>query len=171
MSMLRRTATGYTLIELLLYIALTSGLLIVTVTFYAVVSDARVKTQAATEVDQQGSFLMSYLTQTIRNATSISTPSSATSGSSLTLVVPTGSLSPTTFALNGTTLQVTEGTGAAVALSNSNVQVSGLTFTNLTRTGTNGMVRVSFTLARTNTAGRSEYSYQQTFTDSAEVRW
>ncbi|HSX07132.1 MAG TPA: prepilin-type N-terminal cleavage/methylation domain-containing protein [Candidatus Saccharimonadia bacterium] len=162
--------SGYTLIELILYVAILGILLTATVGFFGMIADARVKSQTISEVNDQGTFAIDYLTQTVRNATSITTPLTSTSGSSLTLVVPTASLSPTIFSLSGTTLQVQEGAGAAVALTNSKVQVTNFTVKNLTRSGTSGIVQISITLSRVNTAGRNEYDYTQTFTTSAAVR-
>lgn len=165
------TPQGYTLIELLLYMVIVGSLLLGATAFFALAAGARVKNQSIVEVDQQGVYLMEYLTQTIRNASSITTPAAASSGSTLTLGVPTASLSPTTFALSGTTLQVTEGSNGAVSLTNNTVNVSNLTFTNLTRSGTNGVIRVSFTLARVNTIGTNDYDYTKTFTTSAALLW
>lgn len=167
----RLRQTGYTLIELLLYVAIVGVLLTSVSYFFGIMVDSRVKNQSIAEVEDQGSATMDYITQTIRNATSITSPAAAGSGSSLTLVVPTGSLSPTVFNLSGTTLQVTEGAASAIALTSNDVQVSALTFKNLTRSGTPGLVQVSFTLARTNPNNRNEYDYQKTFTASAEVGW
>lgn len=163
--------TGYTLIELLLYVAMVGTLLTSVTYFFGLSVDARVKNQSIAEVNDQGVATMSYITQTIRNATSVTSPAAAGSGASLTLVVPTGSLSPTVFNLNGTTLQVTEGVGSPVALTSDDVQVTNLTFKNLTRSGTNGNVQVSFTLSRTNPSGRNTYEYQKTFISSAEIAW
>ncbi len=160
---------GYTLIELLLYVAMSSILLTAVTYFFGMMVDSRIKNQTINEVNDQGSAIMDYMTQTIRNATSITAPVAAATGSSLTLVVPTGSLSPTVFSLSGTTLQVKEGTAAAVSLTSNDVQISSITFSNLTRSGTSGSVQVSFTINRTNPAGRNEYDYQKTFTTSAEV--
>ena len=322
---------GFTLIELLLYVAVAGGLLASIAYFFAMTVDSRIKNQTINEVDQQGTQLMEYMTQTIRNATSITTPTAGTNGSSLTLAVPTGALSPTVFDITGgsstvlgfnadggsddtgdnnsidatkftatatgtistlyarvgatlsaspnnkaqmaiysgaaspTTLlassgdavltasswnafsipavsvtsgqtywlaynsnglaantntlryqtgsagqerffgqtygtwpgswtgttgslqlslygnivsggssgiaEVKEGAGTAVPLIGSQLQLNSLTFTNLTRSGTNGVVQVSFTLSRLNPQGRNEYDYQRTFTSSAEVGW
>lgn len=68
------------------------------------------------------------------------------------------------------TLQVKEGTGATTALTNGNVQVTGLTFENLGRSGTNGVIQVSFTVSRTSASTKNEYDYQRTFTGSAALR-
>lgn len=162
---------GYTLIELLLYVVIVGVLLTTVVYFFGVVVEARVKNQTILEVNEQGTAAMDYITQTIRNATSITAPTIGTTGPSLTLVVPTGSLSPTVFNLSGTTLQVKEGTAATVPLTNNKLLVSGLTFKNLSRPSTPGSVQVSFTLARVNPNNRNEYDYQKTFTTTAEVAW
>ncbi len=165
------TSNGYTLIELLLYVAIVGSLLTAISFYFSLALEARVKNQTISEVDQQGTFLMDTITQTIRNATSITTPAAAGSGTTLTLVVPTGGLSPTTFNLSGDTLQITESGGAAVALSNGNIQISSLTFKNLTRASTPGVVQISFIVSRTNPLSRNMYDYQKTFTSSAEVAW
>ena len=322
---------GYTLIELLLYVVILSVLLTAVTTFFGSTVDARVKNQTINEVNEQATQLMDSITQTVHNATSITLPTAGTSGSSLTLVVPTGALSPTVFDISGgsstvlgynadggntdsgdsnsidaskftasatgtvstlyvligptvgtspnnkgqmaiysgatspttllassgdTTLtantwvafsissvsitsgqtywlaynangtsstqdnvrysvgtsgqerfigqtygtwpasytgtagtnqmsmyanivsggstgtaEVKEGASAAVPLLNNDVQLSNLTFTNLTRSGTNGLVQISFTITHVNPAGRNEYDYQQTFTTTAAAGW
>jgi Tfp pilus assembly protein PilW len=162
---------GYTLIELLLYITIIGALLVPLTLFFGMTTEARVKAQSIAEVDDQGVAAMDAITQIIRNAYSITTPVAASSSSSLTLVVPTTALSPAIFSLNGNTLQVKEGTATAVALTNGNVQISNLTFKNLTRSGTSGIVQVSFTVTNVNSSGRNEFDYQKTFTSSAEIGW
>lgn len=68
-------------------------------------------------------------------------------------------------------LQVKEGSGNVVPLTNAKVQVSSVTFKNLSRSNTPGAVQVSFTVSRVNTSGRNEYDYQKTFTATAALRW
>jgi len=164
---------GYTLIELLLYVVIIGMILVPLTLFFGMSSEARVKAQSISEVEDQGTAAMDYITQTIRNSYSITTPAAAASGASLTLVVPTTALSPTVFSLSGTALQVKEGaSGSNVALTSGDVQMSNLTFKNLTRSGTSGIVQVSFTLTRTNNSGgRNEFDYSKTFTSSAEIGW
>ncbi|HSX28913.1 MAG TPA: type II secretion system protein [Candidatus Saccharimonadales bacterium] len=163
---------GYTLLELLLYVAIVGSLLTSVTYFFGVAVDARVKNQTISEVNEQGTAAMDYLTQTIRNATAISAPAAAASASALTVTVPTGSLSPTIFNLSGTSaLQVQEGSGGQIPLTSNDVTISGLTFTNLTKSGTSGTVQVKFTVSRVNPSSRNEYDYQKTFTSSAEIGW
>lgn len=68
-------------------------------------------------------------------------------------------------------MSVSEAGGGAVALTNDNVQISGLTVQNLSRSGTPGTIRVNFVISRSNTANRNEYHYQKAFTVSAALRW
>lgn len=70
----------------------------------------------------------------------------------------------------GTVIRSTEGAGSAIPLSSTKVQISGLTFTNLTRSGTPGVMRVSFTVTRLNPGNRNAYNYSKTFTSSASLR-
>jgi len=162
---------GYTLLELLIYIVIVSALLMTITTFFSLVAEARVKNQSISEVNDQGAAIMDYITQTIRNATSITAPATGSNAASLTLVVPTGSLSPTIFDASGSpsNIRVKEGAGAAIPLSANNIDVSGLNFRNLTRAGTNGIVQVQFTVSRVNPLNRNEYDYRKTFISSAEV--
>ena len=165
-----RKQAGYTLIELLLYVAIVGVLLSAVTAFFGVTTDARIKNQTVNEVNTQGTFAMDYITQTIRNATSVTSPAAAATDSQLTLVVPTGTLSPTVFNLSSGVLQVKEGTATAIALTNSKVQVTNLTVKNLTRSGTSGTVQVSITVSRVNTANDADYDYTRTFTTTAAIR-
>lgn len=161
---------GYTLIELLLYVTVVSSLLLVVTMFFGMSAEGRVKNQSISEVDQQGTFALNYIAQTLRTATLITTPTIGASANQITVTVPTVSLSPTIFSLSGTTLQVKEGAATAIPLTSSSVQVSNLTFKNLSRSSTNEIVQVSFTLSRVNNSGRNEFDYQKTFTTSAALR-
>jgi len=96
--------SGYTLIELLVYVAIVGAVLTAVTAFFGTVVDARVKNQTILEVNDQGTALMDYITQTIHNASSITAPATGIAGPSLTLAVPTSSLSPTVFNLSGTPL-------------------------------------------------------------------
>lgn len=167
---MNKNARGFTLIELLLYVTIVGSLLTTVSIFFATTTEARIKNQSIVEVDQQGTLAMEHITQAIRNADAVTTPAAGATTASLTLTVPTAGLSPTIFDLTGTTLQIKEGAATAVALTNSKVQISGLTFKNLTRASTPGVIQISFTAARTNAGGRNEYDYQKTFTSSAALR-
>jgi Tfp pilus assembly protein PilW len=161
---------GFTLIEIVLYLALfavvvgsISGLL------YTILQ-SRVKNQVIAEVEQQGMQTIALITQTARNATTLTSPTIGTTTATLSLAVPTASLSPTVFSLASASIVITEGAGGAITLTNSRVVVSALSFQNLSRAGTKGTVRIQFTLAHVNPASKNEYDYTKTFIASATLR-
>lgn len=161
---------GYTLIELLLYLSLLSVLLGAIASFTGMVLEARAKNQVMTEVNQQGTAALELISYTLRNASSITAPATGSNASSLTLSVPTASASPTIFTLNDSTLTIKEGSATAVPLTNSRVQVTGLVFTNVSRSGTKGVIQASLTLSYDNNSGRNEYNYQKTFITTVALR-
>lgn len=166
----RRAQIGFTLIELLLYVAITGTLLVSVSMFFGMVTESRVKSQSVSEVDQQGEAAITLITQVVRNGTTVTAPATGATGSSLTVTVPTGALSPTIFDVSSGVLRIKEGSGAVVSLTNSKVTVTNLTVKNLTRSGTAGIVQVSLTLSRINTINRNEYDYTKTFTTSVAIR-
>ncbi len=161
---------GFTLIELLLYIGLLSFMLLSISVFLATLLQSRVKYQTMSEIEQQGAQVMQMITQSVRNATTISTPVAGASGSSLSLAVSAPN-NPTIFDVSGGVLRITEGAGSPVALTNSRVTASGVTFYNLSRTGTPGIVRIEFTLTHVNSAGLNEFAYSKSFGASASKLW
>ena len=154
----------------MLYLAITSIIITSVSGFLITMLQARAKFQTISEVEAQGEQAMQVITQTIRNGTAVTSPATGASGSSLTITVPTGALSPSVFDLSGGVIRETEGAGAAQNLTTTRVTASGLTFQNLTRSTTQGTVRVSFTITSVNSSGRNEFSYTKTFRDTATFR-
>lgn len=162
--------SGFTLVELIIYIALMGVLLLALSGFFGLVLRSRVKTQSISEVEQQGIQVMQIISQTVRNSTTINSPSTGASGASLSVAVATPAKSPTVFDLSGGAIEIKEGAGAAVALTNSRVVASDLSFYNLTRSGTKGIVRIQFTLTRLNLSNRNELNYSKIFYATAALR-
>lgn len=166
----KKNSTGFTLIELMLYVGLASILLMSTSLFLSVLLTSRVKNQTIAEVEGQGIQVMQIITQTLRNADSVNLPLPGATLSSLNLITYTGSLNPTIFDLSSGVIRITEGAGAPVALTNTRVSVSSLTFQNLSRLNTPYTIRIQFTLSYINSIGRNEYNYSKTFIGSASLR-
>jgi prepilin-type N-terminal cleavage/methylation domain-containing protein len=162
---------GFTLIELLLYIAVLSTAITAIFIFFFMMLQARVKNQTISEVEQQGSQLMQLMTQTIRNSNTINSPAVGSPSSTLSLGMDDVSKNPTIFDLSGGVLRIKEGSGAIVSLTNSQVTVTNLQFSNISRTGTQGTVRIEFTITYNNVSGRNEYEYSKTFYNSATLRY
>ncbi len=165
-----RKQKGFTLIELVLYLALASILLLTVVTFLGVLLQSRVKNQTIAEVEQQGAQIMQLVTQTIRNAEGVNSPGQGASATSTSLNVVSAANDPTVFDLSGGVLRITEATSTPVSLNSSRVSVSGLTFENFSRSNTPGTLRIQFTMTYVNPGGINEYDYSRTFRASATLR-
>ena len=162
--------SGLTLIELLLYVAVSSAILLIASLFLQILLESRVKNQTIAEVEQQGLQVMQLITQTARNAEAITSPSQSANDQSLTLDVITAANDPTVFDLADGAIRIKEGAGAVIPLTNSRVTASALTFQNLSRANTSGIIRIQFTLTHVNPEGRNEYNFTKIFTGSAALR-
>lgn len=164
------TQSGFSLVELLLYISILALILLSISVFLSTLLSSRVKNQTISEVESQGLQAMHLITQTIRNSASITTPAQGVSAASISLSTYTSELNPTIFDISGGALRVSEGGGPAVSLTNSRVTVSALSFQNVSRSNTPGSVRISFTISSVNSSGRNEYQFQKTFVATASLR-
>lgn len=162
--------TGFTLIELALYIALAAVVLLGTSAMLSLVSDARTKDMVVNEVEQQGGATLQIITQSIRNATAINSPTIGASSTSLSLNTLVAANNPTVFSLATGTIMIKEGATEAVPLTNSDVVVSSLLFQNLAQTSANDNIRVSFSLAYSSNSTRQVYQYSRNFYDSGSLR-
>lgn len=161
---------GFTLIELLLYVTIAGVVLLALSVLLSLLMQIRIKNEVITEVDQEGALVMQSITQTIRNATSITSPVLGTTGTSLTLVVPTGTNSPTVFDLSSGVVRIKEGAGSVVSLTSSKVLVSSLSFQNAGRSGTNGSIKIQYTVTYNSVSNRQEYTFSRTFYGTASIR-
>ncbi len=164
--------SGFTLVELLLYIATASLLLLAISSFAILLSESRIKHRTITEVEQQGQFITELISQAVRNAEAVTSPAVGSSGTSLVLDVVDTANDPTSFSVSSGTLQMARGSGpTTLDLSSSAVTVSGFTVTNLSRNNTSNSVKIEFTVTSVNPTGRNEFDFEQSFTTTATVRY
>lgn len=161
---------GFTLIELLLYLSLSAIMILIVSVFLATLLQSRIKNQAIAEVDQQGIQVMQLISQTIRNAENINYPGQGASASTLSLDVIESSNDPTVFDISNGTIRIIEGSDSATSLTSNRITASNLTFQNLSRDDTPGVIRIQFTLSHVNPSGRNEYDYSKTFYGSASLK-
>ncbi len=166
----RTQKSGFTLIELLFYVGTASGILLVSTLFLQTLLESRVKNQTIAEVEQQGLQVMQMITQSIRNADSITSPTIGDRTASLELDVATERDDPTIFDVSDGAIWITEGGESPVALTNSRVAVSSFTLQNLSRPDTPGIIRISFVLDHVNPEGRQEFGFSRVFSASAGLR-
>jgi len=160
---------GFTLIELVIYVGLTAILILVLSSVVSGVIRAKARNQAISEVENQGAQIMNQITQSLRNAATLNSPTAGSSAASLSLNSDTAGNNPTIFSISGTTLQISEN-GTVVALHNNLANASNLSFKNLARAGTPGSIQIQFTLAYNNTGNQVEYNYSKTFNGAAGLR-
>ncbi len=165
-----RRTNGYTLIETLLFIA-GSGIVILSLSvMLSLLLQSRVQHGVITEVESTGERVSHLISQSIRSAADITTPLSAATSSTLSLVTHTSSTTPTVFEYVNNAILLTEGTGPALPLISSRIRISDLIFMRTTATSTLENIRFSFRLSHTNPSERNEYAYTQTFWGSASLR-
>jgi len=161
---------GFTLVEVLLYLAISSIILGIISFFVFMMLETRVKNQTILEVEQQGLFVMQTISRTIRNAESINSPSVGASADSLSLSVFDALDNPTIFDVAGGSIRVKEGVAVPIALTSPRVVINNLTFYNLSRPGTPGVIRIMLNLRSYNPNGKNEYEFVKIFTASASLR-
>jgi type II secretory pathway pseudopilin PulG len=167
----KNTCKGFTLVEMVLYVALCSILLLSLSTFLSFLLQSRVKSQSIAEVNQQGFQMMQFMTQAIRNGKTVTSPLDASTSTTLSITTAVPLLSPVVFSASGTSLMIQEGSGKQVKLTNSRVAVSSLVFQNIsTATNTEKTVKISFVLSYTSSSTKQEYVYSKLFQSSATLR-
>lgn len=156
---------------MILYVAICSALLLSLSAMFSYLLSSRVKSQAITEVNQQGFFVMHLLTSTIRNAKSVDTPSMGSGASALSVTTQSPLVSPTLFSVSSSTLFIREASGASIPLTSSRISVSSVLFENVSSaSSTDKIIRIRYTLSYRSGSPRQEYAYVKTFTGSATLR-
>lgn len=161
---------GFTLVEVLLYAALSSVIIGSLAIFLHSSLQTKQKNVAIAEVESQGAFVSEKIRSAIANAQSVSSPARGASSTVLTLDMYDAEKNPTIISLSGSTLQIKEGANAAVALTSDRLVASAPTFTNLSTTSTIDSVKTRFNLHYVNPLNKAELDYQKTFYASASAR-
>lgn len=161
---------GFTLIELLLYVGLSAMVLLSLSIFISTLLQSRVKNQAILEVEGQGRQVMEIIVQEIRGAQNINSPARGDNSSALSLDVVDALSNPTIFSLSGGAIKIQKGAGSAIDLTSSFVTASNLSFFNLSKLDTPGIIEIEFTLSYINPENRQEYDYVKSFYGSASLR-
>ncbi len=170
--MLKTMRKGFTLVELLVYIAFISIIAAVFVNFAIDIIGSSQKARVRQEVQQNARFALERILQEIRAAEGINTGAS-TFGShpgvlSLDSAVP--AQDPTVFDISGGQLRVTYGASSPETLTSPQYQVSNLVFENFSVANRTQHVRVSLTLAHANPEGIEEFNASITVRGSAVIR-
>ncbi len=158
---------GFTLIELILYIALITIILSALVPFAWNSVELGVKSATAQEVNANARYITERIKYEIRNATGIN----SVSATSLSLATSTPGTNPTVIDLSGGNIRIKQGVGSAVAINSSNTVITLLTFTNYSSVDNKSKhIQFVMTVAASFVAARQEYQDSVVIESSAELR-
>lgn len=152
---------GFTLVELILYLAIVSVIFAALIPFAWNVIEGGTKSEVQQEVTTNAWFMMEKIKSKIRNARSVTVVPTE-------LTITNADNSMTTISWVSNNLQLTEGT-STVNLNSADTTVTGLVFTNL-QTTTTKQVQIVFTVNSNYNQARTEYRNNVTLESSAEVR-
>ncbi len=161
---------GFTLIETLLYASIISVLILSFSVFFSIILQSRIKHQTMSQLDQEGIQAVQIVSQTIRNSKIINLPAQGATGATLSLDIFDNVKNPVVVNSSAGNIQIKEGTGAVIPLTSSEILVSNLLFSNVSRNDTPGIIKFQFTLTHINPSLRNEYDYEKTFYGSASLR-
>ena len=152
---------GFTLFELIIYIAIVGIILVAMTGFLWNVILGNMKETAHIEVQQNGRFAIIKMTQEIKKATGIISPlllpPPLNISDTLSLTLAADHLNPTVFDVVGGKLRITQGGSSPYELTSDQVIVSSLQFTNLSYLDTPGTIRIEMTIDHINPGARTEY--------------
>jgi len=160
--------SGFSLIELLLYMAIVGVIIGSISTAFLLYSNGKTKTKVIADIEYSGNFVSHLIEQNIRDASNIVSPATSTASGTLTLGMTSSTINPTTFKHVSNKLYISKGAGPDVQISPSSYIVSSSSFTNVSKPNTQGSISFSFTLKTTSTL--NEFSYEQSFYGSATLR-
>lgn len=119
---------GTSLLELLIYVAILAGLMVIVTDAFTSLSKGRGQSQAKSEVNAAIRFATEKIRQDLKGATVVTTPILGTASSTLNL---TGTSTVVIYDVSAGQLRRKEGAGAYVAVTGSNIIAGAPTFTRL----------------------------------------
>src|SRR3990167_3769099 len=164
---------GFTLIEILLYMALSTILVVLIGGIGANVFSGFVKVKAAEELRYNTQFVTEKIRDLVSQADSISTPVAGESSSALTLRMSDVSKDPTVIEVVDGRVTLLEGVGELQFISGTDVDVFGVEFSNITYDEGVGSLRVILEMGLRNPEDRTIYFASSTIytTVNLENKW
>ncbi len=162
------TQKGLTLIEVLLYIAIIGIIIQGFITFILSITSTNSKTYVIQEVQANTRMALDVISQKIRAADDVITPSEGNSTSTLVLDMPNSDLDLTFSIINGV-LDITEETASSTPITSNKVNISNLTFTNLATAGEKDNIKIEIT-AIYRMGESKEFQYSQMLQTSVSLR-
>ena len=151
---------GFTIIELIIYIAIFGMIVVGLISFALSVTTARAKTYASTEVEANGRIALAIVRGKVRAATAVTASGSVFNADPgvLRLQMPDGSVTIIDLDANDGRLRIKEGNAAPLYITSRDVKVTNLIFENLSQAGEREEVNIYLTLSY-GTRTSADYSY------------
>lgn len=139
-----KSQKGFTLVELVIYIAIVSGFLATTIFFAMRIVEGGQRGRADIEVQQNVRLAMERITREIRSADNLNVEASTfeTHPGVLSLASNTPSLDPVLFFVENGILKIQKGTGSAYALTSNDVEVTNFVVRNLSVANRSTIVQI-----------------------------
>ncbi len=133
---------GFTLVELLLHMALLAILLITLTDIFVSILDVRLESDATSAVEQDGRLVLARLAYDINRADAIANPALGASSNSLGLTISGVSY---TYAIVSSNLQLTNNLGTN-NLNGSETTIPSITFQRIGNVGGKHTIKINFTI-------------------------
>jgi len=156
-----KNKSGMTLIEILLYLSISAGVLLTISVFITAVLRARVKNESITLVNEEAVQIISQFEREIADADIITQPTEGTSAATLGFQVVGDPVE--TITLQTDTIVYTLTGNPEIDLNSTNTNVTSLSFTRMNTISDNESIKIEFTLERNNINNLNEYEYSKTF--------
>ncbi|KKU21986.1 MAG: hypothetical protein UX33_C0017G0002 [Candidatus Azambacteria bacterium GW2011_GWC1_46_13] len=157
---------GFTLIELIIYIAIFAVISLVLTDFFITLAKVRAQTEARGEVRQNLSRTMERLSQVIHSASGVN----SASGNTLSLAMTDSAKNPTIFTVTENALTIQEGASPATALTSDKVIIGKLSFASINNPSpAKKSVQLSVTVDY-DAKERPDYIYSSSATTTAVLR-
>lgn len=164
---------GFTLIEMIIYIAVVAVLLTLLAGSVVNILRVRAKNQAASHVQYNARLMLDRLSEASRHAEAVNIGTSTFGSDPGVLSFDMVDLldDPTVFSLTSDdgAFQVSIAGAAAEQVTTDDVSVTNFTLTNLTSTEDLGIIQVEFTVETVNASGSPLYDYAQSFQTALRI--
>lgn len=170
-NLISKNKKGFSLIEVIIYVAIIGGLLVTLTNFILAISGSRNKSYAQQEVNANTRLALNILNHKIKTSNGINIASS-TFGSSpgvLSLSMSSSTLNPTVFALSNGRLTITEGATSSQFITSQRVNISSIIFTNLTSDSNHGNVGISMNFSYASSTDAS-YTFSSSLNTAVNFR-
>lgn len=159
---------GFTLIEVIIYVAILGIIVVSFVSFVLAISSVRNKSYVVSEVNSNLRIAMDLISQKIRSAEAVTSPLSGAVSTSLELDMPNPE--PTTvFALQDGVLHLTEDIITENMITNPEINITELKFTNLGASGKRDSLRIEMAAEYRN-AGSRDFQYSNSLKTTVNLR-